>query len=199
MTGVRALLHFSFCQMVQLDLSSRCWTSVHNNIMSVTTFLYIFIKHNKFKRHKYSIFYQTGMSASSALSASPSGQSSNMQRAKKPAAPRPSVQRSRPARVHVQRAPFSVGRSAVGSESDPRFSSALSDPKFRRMESREQRVLVDDRFAAMFTDERFVSTSTCDKRGRLLPKRTEATEQLHKYYQLSSSSDLKESLGNQVC
>lgn len=50
---------------------------------------------------------------------------------------------------------------------DPRFSSAHTDPRFRRVPRRESKVAIDSRFKGMFTDKRFATASApVDKRGK---------------------------------
>lgn len=50
---------------------------------------------------------------------------------------------------------------------DPRFSSAHTDPRFRRMPRRELKVAIDSRFKPVFSDKRFtMGSAPVDKRGK---------------------------------
>lgn len=70
---------------------------------------------------------------------------------------------------------------------DPRFAHVAKDPKFRRIPKAERKVKIDHRFKDMFQDKKFTVKYTVDKRGRPLNQTT--TEDLRKYYDLSSSED----------
>lgn len=70
---------------------------------------------------------------------------------------------------------------------DARFAHIARDPKFRRIPKAERKVKIDNRFKGMFKDEKFTVKYTIDKRGRPVNRTT--TEDLRKYYDLSSSED----------
>ncbi|KYN17254.1 PREDICTED: ESF1 homolog [Trachymyrmex cornetzi] len=70
---------------------------------------------------------------------------------------------------------------------DARFAHVVRDPKFRRIPKAERKVKIDRRFKGMFKDEKFTVKYTIDKRGR--PVNQTTTEDLRKYYDLSSSED----------
>lgn len=70
---------------------------------------------------------------------------------------------------------------------DARFAHIARDPKFRRIPKAERKVKIDHRFKGMFKDEKFTLKYTIDKRGRPINRTT--TEDLRKYYDLSSSED----------
>ncbi|XP_011693870.1 PREDICTED: ESF1 homolog [Wasmannia auropunctata] len=70
---------------------------------------------------------------------------------------------------------------------DARFAHIARDPKFRRIPKAERKVKIDHRFKGMFKDEKFAVKYTIDKRGRPVSRTT--TEDLRKYYDLSSSED----------
>ncbi|XP_011875572.1 PREDICTED: ESF1 homolog [Vollenhovia emeryi] len=70
---------------------------------------------------------------------------------------------------------------------DARFAHIARDPKFSRIPKAERKVKIDRRFKCMFEDEKFVVKYTIDKRGRPVNRTT--TEDLRKYYDLSSSED----------
>ncbi|XP_072742594.1 ESF1 homolog [Anoplolepis gracilipes] len=70
---------------------------------------------------------------------------------------------------------------------DARFAHVAKDPKFRRISKAERKVKIDHRFKDMFKDKKFTVKYTIDKRGRPINQTT--TENLRKYYDLSSSED----------
>ncbi|XP_024872474.1 ESF1 homolog [Temnothorax curvispinosus] len=70
---------------------------------------------------------------------------------------------------------------------DARFAHIARDPKFRRIPKAERKVKIDHRFKGMFKDEKFAVKYTIDKRGRPVNRTT--TEDLRKFYDLSSSED----------
>ncbi|XP_034941541.1 ESF1 homolog isoform X2 [Chelonus insularis] len=70
---------------------------------------------------------------------------------------------------------------------DPRFAHVPKDPKFRKIPKNERKVKIDKRFQSMFKDEKFTVKYTIDKRGR--PISQTSTENLKKYYDLSSNED----------
>lgn len=69
---------------------------------------------------------------------------------------------------------------------DDRFAHIATDVRFRGIPRQERRIKIDKRFQSMFTDERFKLKSAVDKRGR--PQSYSASENLRKYYDISSSS-----------
>lgn len=70
---------------------------------------------------------------------------------------------------------------------DARFAHVARDPKFRRIPKAVRKVKIDRRFKGMFKDKKFTVKYTIDKRGR--PVNHTTTEDLRKYYDLSSSED----------
>lgn len=70
---------------------------------------------------------------------------------------------------------------------DARFAHIAKDPKFRRIPKAERKVKIDNRFKDMFEGKKFSVKYTIDKRGRPINQTT--TEDLRKYYDLSSSED----------
>ena len=72
---------------------------------------------------------------------------------------------------------------------DKRFAHIAKDPKFRRIPKAERKVKIDKRFQSMFKDKKFSVKYTIDKRGR--PVNHSTTEDLRKYYELSSSDEGK--------
>ncbi|VEN63510.1 unnamed protein product [Callosobruchus maculatus] len=70
---------------------------------------------------------------------------------------------------------------------DPRFAHIKNDPKFRRIPKKTQKVKIDKRFQSMFNDKKFKVKYTVDKRGR--PVNHSSTEDLKRYYDLSSESE----------
>ncbi|VEN63509.1 unnamed protein product [Callosobruchus maculatus] len=70
---------------------------------------------------------------------------------------------------------------------DPRFAHIKNDPKFRRIPKKTQKVKIDKRFQSMFNDKKFKVKYTIDKRGR--PVNHSSTEDLKRYYDLSSESE----------
>ncbi|KAK0158707.1 hypothetical protein PV328_009682 [Microctonus aethiopoides] len=70
---------------------------------------------------------------------------------------------------------------------DSRFAHIPKDPKFRRIPKHERKIKIDKRFQSMFNDKKFSVKYTIDKRGR--PISNTSSEDLKKYYELSSSSD----------
>lgn len=77
---------------------------------------------------------------------------------------------------------------------DARFAHIAKDPKFRHIPKTERKVKIDKRFQGMFKDKKFTVTYTTDKRGR--PVNQTTTENLRKYYDLSSNEEEEESDGN---
>lgn len=79
---------------------------------------------------------------------------------------------------------------------DARFAHVAKDPKFRRIPKAQRKVKIDHRFKGMFKDEKFTVKYTIDKRGRPINRTT--TEDLRKYYDLSSSEDENENENESV-
>lgn len=76
-------------------------------------------------------------------------------------------------------------------DSDKRFTHIATDPKFRRIPKGSRKVKIDKRFQSMFKDKKFNVKYTVDKRGRPLNHST--TEDLRRYYELSSEDSSEES------
>lgn len=76
---------------------------------------------------------------------------------------------------------------------DERFSNIWKDPRFKPVSKKERKVQIDKRFESMFTDENF-KMKFVDKRGRSIQET--ATENLKKFYELTSSSDEEEDNDN---
>nr|XP_033325917.1 ESF1 homolog [Megalopta genalis] len=74
--------------------------------------------------------------------------------------------------------------------SDARFAHVAKDPKFKRIPKTERKVKIDKRFQGMFKDKKFAVRYTIDKRGR--PGSQTSSENLRKYYDLSSSEEDEE-------
>ncbi len=72
---------------------------------------------------------------------------------------------------------------------DGRFESVFNDPKFRRMPTREKKIVIDDRFADMLTNTNFQLVSKVDKRGR--PVQHSTSDELKRFYQLPSEEEAK--------
>lgn len=72
---------------------------------------------------------------------------------------------------------------------DERFSNIWKDPRFKPVSKKERKVQIDKRFESMFTDENF-KMKFVDKRGRSIQETS--TENLKKFYELTSSSDEEE-------
>lgn len=73
---------------------------------------------------------------------------------------------------------------------DERFAHLLKNPRFNKLPNRESKVKIDDRFKAMLEDDKFTVKYTVDKYGRKVNKKS--TEDLKKYYELSSSDESDE-------
>lgn len=76
-------------------------------------------------------------------------------------------------------------------ENDKRFAKFVIDPKFRRIPKSERKVKIDKRFKNMFNEGKFKAKYTVDKRGR--PVNTTSTEDLKRYYELSSEAESSDS------
>ena len=68
---------------------------------------------------------------------------------------------------------------------DKRFSSAKTDPRFKRVPRQVRRLEIDDRFKGMFDEERFQLNYSLDKRGRPVTKNSR--EDLQRYYRLEGT------------
>lgn len=93
----------------------------------------------------------------------------------------------------IEEAKGSSGVAEEGNEmiKDPRFSSAHTDPKFRRMRRRDSKVAIDSRFQPMFNDKRFATGSApVDKRGK---RRTGGTgkDSLREFYRIEDEGKQK--------
>ncbi|XP_014468528.1 PREDICTED: ESF1 homolog [Dinoponera quadriceps] len=73
---------------------------------------------------------------------------------------------------------------------DARFAHIVKDPKFRHIPKAERKVKIDKRFQGMFKDKKFTVKYTTDKRGR--PVNQDTSENLRKYYDLSSSEETED-------
>ena len=69
---------------------------------------------------------------------------------------------------------------------DKRFSSAKTDPRFKRVPRQVRRLEIDDRFKGMFDEERFQLNYSLDKRGRPVTKNSR--EDLQRYYRLEGTA-----------
>lgn len=79
----------------------------------------------------------------------------------------------------------------TNSKADDRFESIASDPKFRRMPTKERKVGIDDRFKGMIEENsRFALNYKVDKRGR--PVKKVGAEDLKKYYRLEDEDEKEE-------
>ncbi|XP_057329046.1 ESF1 homolog [Microplitis mediator] len=70
---------------------------------------------------------------------------------------------------------------------DPRFADIPKNPKFRGMPKNERKIKIDKRFSSMLKNKEFRVVYTVDKRGR--PVNQSSSENLRKYYDLSSEDD----------
>ncbi|KAI6656488.1 hypothetical protein LOD99_1284 [Oopsacas minuta] len=70
---------------------------------------------------------------------------------------------------------------------DERFSSANSDPRFKRVPRKVRKIEIDDRFEGMFKEARFKLNYSQDKRGR--PISSTASEDLRRYYRLEEGEE----------
>ncbi|CAG0898289.1 unnamed protein product [Darwinula stevensoni] len=82
--------------------------------------------------------------------------------------------------------PFSKEAMSEDQE-DERFRHIRTDPRFRPLPKNERKVKIDKRFQAMFKDQHFKVKCQVDKRGR--PLQLENTEDLRRFYHLSSSDE----------
>ncbi|CAE5965793.1 unnamed protein product [Arabidopsis arenosa] len=74
---------------------------------------------------------------------------------------------------------------------DPRFSSAHTDPKFRRIRRRDSKVAIDSRFQLMFNDKRFTTDSApVDKRGKRR-RGGSGKDSLREFYQIEDEDEKK--------
>lgn len=86
-----------------------------------------------------------------------------------------------------------AGSSAVVEDKiwkDPRFEHLVSDPRFRGIHKATQKIKIDKRFESMFNDDKFKVKYTVDKYGR--PVNKSSSEDLKKYYDLSSENEEEE-------
>ncbi|XP_023012251.2 ESF1 homolog [Leptinotarsa decemlineata] len=74
---------------------------------------------------------------------------------------------------------------------DKRFAHVATNPKFRPIPKNQRKVKIDKRFQSMFKDKRFRVEYKTDKRGR--PVNHTSSEDLRRYYELSSEDDSSES------
>ncbi|KAG8224264.1 hypothetical protein J437_LFUL001644 [Ladona fulva] len=73
---------------------------------------------------------------------------------------------------------------------DSRFAHIATDPRFRKVPKYDRKVKIDKRFQSMFTDDKFKVKYSVDKRGK--PINYISSENLQKYYSLSSGEDSSE-------
>lgn len=73
---------------------------------------------------------------------------------------------------------------------DARFAHLVKDPRFKNIHKSTKKVKIDNRFKSMFSDEKFTVKYTSDKYGRPVNKST--SEDLRKYYDLSSENEEEE-------
>lgn len=76
---------------------------------------------------------------------------------------------------------------------DERFAHLLSNPRYRNVSKKENKVKIDDRFKSMFKDDKFRVKYSVDKYGRKDVSKT-STDELKKFYDqdTSDSSDDEE-------
>ena len=84
----------------------------------------------------------------------------------------------------------------VGLE-DKRFSSAKSDPRFKRVPRKVRKIEIDERFKGMFHEERFELNYSLDKRGR--PVSRSSREDLQKFYRLEGTGEQEPTAAELVC
>lgn len=72
---------------------------------------------------------------------------------------------------------------------DQRFAHLVSDPRFKHIHKSTKKVKIDKRFESMFKDDKFKLKFTVDKYGRRQSKSKTGSEDLKKYYDLSSDDD----------
>ncbi|KAJ6623026.1 ESF1 like [Pseudolycoriella hygida] len=72
---------------------------------------------------------------------------------------------------------------------DQRFAHLVNDPRFKHIHKSTKKVKIDKRFESMFKDEKFKLKFTVDKYGRRQSKSKTGSEDLKKYYDLSSDEE----------
>ncbi len=72
---------------------------------------------------------------------------------------------------------------------DKRFAHLVSDPRFKHIHKSTKKVKIDKRFESMFKDDKFKLKFTVDKYGRRQSKSKTGSEDLKKYYDLSSDEE----------
>lgn len=72
--------------------------------------------------------------------------------------------------------------------SDPRFARLKSDPRFRRPQTKTNKVVIDDRFKSVFAKDKTKAGRKVDKYGRPVAK-TEAQDNLRRYYRLEGEDE----------
>lgn len=93
-------------------------------------------------------------------------------------------------RAESKNTPGSMGRSSGEAITDPRFSSANWDPKFREAPKNKSKVNIDSRFTRMILKNKHFASSKApiDKRGK--PKRKHsAIGSLNRYYRLEGEEE----------
>lgn len=81
----------------------------------------------------------------------------------------------------------STSNEQSGIWKDERFAHLVSDPRFKNIHKSTKSVKIDSRFKSMFSDDKFKVKYSVDKYGRRVNKTS--TEDLEKYYDLSSDDD----------
>lgn len=79
--------------------------------------------------------------------------------------------------------------SSDGIWQDQRFAHLVSDPRFKHIHKSTKKVKIDKRFESMFKDDKFKLKYTVDKYGRRQSKSKTGSEDLKKYYDLSSDDE----------
>lgn len=72
---------------------------------------------------------------------------------------------------------------------DARFAHLVSDPRFKHIHKSTKKVKIDKRFESMFKDDKFKLKFAVDKYGRRQSKSKTGSEDLKKYYDLSSDDE----------
>lgn len=85
--------------------------------------------------------------------------------------------------------PGNEGSNTDGIWKDPRFAHLVSDPRFKHIHKSTKKVKIDKRFESMFKDDKFKLKFTVDKYGRRQSKSKTGSEDLKKYYDLSSDDE----------
>lgn len=84
----------------------------------------------------------------------------------------------------------STSEGNKGIWNDERFAKFVNDPRFRNIHKSTKTTKIDKRFKSMFEDDKFKVKYSVDKYGRRVNKTS--TDDLEKYYDLSSSDEDEE-------